>query len=115
MLFFHLTDKELKLKEPKAPTAGEGGQLGRSGAPPPCQIPRHGPGRRARVTSPARDQAADLRARLVGAPGSGRRGGQSPTCRGGRQASGRNRCIVRRVSCKPSVGPLFQTPRVLRP
>lgn len=39
MLFFHLTDKELRLKEPKAPTAGEGRQLGGSGVRGPSTMP----------------------------------------------------------------------------
>lgn len=76
-----MTDEETEAPRAQRPTADEVVDPGpgdtRSGAPPPFQMPGHRPGRRVRATSPALDQATDLRERLPGAPASGTRRGQS--------------------------------------
>lgn len=65
MRFFPMTDKELRLREPTSPMAGAG-----SGVLPPGQMPGPGPGRRARTSVSARDQA--------GLESTGRTGLQDP-------------------------------------
>lgn len=111
MLFFHLTDEELRLKEPKGPTAGESGELGRSRVRGPSTVPDarartwwEGEGHGA-CSGPSRR----LESMAVGRTSSGTRRGHCSTRRGGREAAGRDSCIVCRVSCKPSTwDPLFK-------